>query len=137
MVTPLTFIMGEIIMERKTKEINLFGEKLLLSERYVIDIMTTVETFKNKGGMDKKDILLLYAIAATVLQDGLKINYENAKWYNFHKKTLSKKLTSKKLLENLTQLELGQLSGYVYELEGLTVQKVDGEDEAEKKSIPV
>lgn len=121
-------------MERKTKEINLFGKKLLLSERNAIDVLELTEAIKKRNDIDTSDTSFFFYTAATVIQDALKINIENLSWYNFRKKSLFKKiLTSKYLLENLSQKEIFEISSYVYELEGLDMTPKT-EDNAEKKS---
>jgi hypothetical protein len=122
-------------MERKTKEINLFGKKLLLGERTAIDVLNLSEALKNYDIEKKSEPSFYLLTSATVIEDALKININNLKWYNFLKKRKYRvQLSAQYLLKNLTQQELMKYTQDVYELEGLIKDSSGGVGDAEKKS---
>ena len=76
----------------KTEEIELFGEKLLLSERTARDSNKLTLFSADKIGKSYPDLLLESAIA---IEDALKINWINLPWYKFLKKRSYKKKFNK------------------------------------------
>lgn len=122
-------------MKRKTKEIKLFGRNLLLSQRYAGDVVAFIKEASklNSKEMTYTDIMLN---AATILEDGLRINIQNLKWYNFIKKRIFPKiLTNSYLLNNLLPEEILENAGYVYELDGITLDKTQSQAGQDKKKV--
>jgi hypothetical protein len=109
------------MFSRKTEEIELFGKKLLLSERTAGDVNRLIvfsEKIKDKKFTD------MIIEASIILEDSLKINYENLKWYEYFKKRKLKKILSKgNIVNSLSAKEIFNLAEKVYELEGIDFKK--------------
>lgn len=142
-------------MGRNQKEIELFGEKFILSERNAFDVLSFSEFAKNNTE-DKTIGISLYQ-AALIIESALKYNKKELPSFNSNifRKVLqffgldkkykqflkqieeileyNRKLTSNYILSNLTQVELFQLMKEVYILEGAKFSTEEGTD-TEKKS---
>jgi hypothetical protein len=121
-------------------EIELFGKKLLLSERTARDVNALMDYSKKHKGDPFSGIMN----SAVVIRDGLKINFigleeklnqlnnKPAKWYEFKKKkeikslstqvTKLKEITSVDKIINLPIRLIDELSTKVLELEGVDVE---------------
>lgn len=120
------------MIDRNSKNISLFGERVLLSERDSYDVMMLVN-FSMKNKMQVSPEVFIYQ-CAKVTESGLKYSYKNLPWYRFIQKIkLRRKLRVKYLLKHLAQTELIKLSNQVYELEGI---KIPSEDDLKKKVNP-
>ena len=107
------------MFERKTKEINLFGRKFLLSERNASDAISLTD-FSNKNP-DNNITILVYK-ATSIIEASLRFNYLYLHWYEFFKKIKLKRLLSQKsLIENLSQQQIFSLAQEVLKLEGFDV----------------
>jgi hypothetical protein len=99
-----------------TAKIELFGKELILSERFARDVNKLIAYSKQKKEKDFTDLLIESAIA---IEDGLKLNYLNLKWYRFwQKRQLKKQLSKEYMLANLSSSKIFELAKRVYELEG-------------------
>ena len=95
-------------MERKTKEIELFGQTVILAERNASDavsLMQQVIDIKND------DFSLQYAVNLKILESGLKLN---TRWW-----WLNRKFHYKYLATHLTPRQIGDLAVQVLRLEGV------------------
>src|SRR5574343_575269 len=104
-------------MDRKTKSIELFGVKLLLSERTAGDLIALMKYDKSNKNDNQIEEALYQAVQDVA--DGLKINYESVKWDNFRSKKYKKLLSTKNLINKLSQQQIFQLAEQVLELDGL------------------
>jgi hypothetical protein len=120
-----------MLLTNNTKEIELFGKKLILSERTARDVNKLIAYSKKNTEKEFVDMLIE---AAITIEDGLKNNFSNLRWYNIFKRYGLRKLLSKEnLIANLSSSQLFDLSKQVYQLEGVEI-------EDEKKSpiqIPI
>lgn len=105
---------------RKAKDIELFGKVVLLSERDASDVLAIMEFAKNQKETTPQ--VIIYQ-TAKVVEDGLKVNIKNSKWYEILKKRFHKKFAWDYLYQNLTQTELNDLCEQVLELEGINLKK--------------
>jgi hypothetical protein len=107
-------------LNRKHKEINLFGRSVLLAQRDSYDIMMMTNfAMKNRGKLTPE--VFLYE-TAKVVETGMKYSYKILPWYRVIKKLLLKRiLRVNYLLKNLSQEELVELSTQIYQLEGIDV----------------
>lgn len=130
-------------MQLQTKnvfEIELFGKKLLLSERTARDVNALMDYAKKRTGDPFSGIMN----SAVVIRDALKINFiqledklktlsiHPAKWYEFKKKkeiklisdeiAELKELTSVEKIINLPIRLIDELSTKVLELEGIDIE---------------
>lgn len=120
----------------KTKQITLFGKELILSERCAADVLNLSETIKVYTTEEKSSVTFYLMVSTTVIEDALKSNISNLRWYNFLKKSnLPKILNANYILKNLSQKEIMDLTKEVYELEGTSTTSDDKEDTTEKKSL--
>lgn len=134
-------------MARNQKEIELFGEKLILSERLASDVLAFSEFVKNNS--DEKTVGLALYQASLIVESGLKVNKKEIpevpkatsiwqkiiRWlgldkaYKEAKKIIAEtiafnlKLLADYILNNLTQKEIFDLVKQVYELEGINIEK--------------
>jgi len=109
------------MLQTNSREIDLFGRTLLISERIARDVNKLILFSKQKKEKDFTDFIVEYSI---VVADALKINYSNLKWYQFFKKKKLERLLSKEsLLEKLSPSQIYELAMTVYELEGVTDKK--------------
>ena len=102
---------------RKTKEVELFGKKVILSERNAQDVLNLSEF----AASQKMTATFSVQISAVAVRDSLKYGL---KWYE-------REYSVKKLLKGLTQKELFKYMSMILELEG--VEK-DDKKKAEKES---
>lgn len=103
-----------------TEKIELFGYKLLLSERAAIDIFA-LDDFIPKLAGDAPSNLLYYA---TIVSDAVKINIKNLKWYQFYRKIKFKRLfTQSELIKRLSYQDIIDLTEIVFRLEGIESKK--------------
>jgi hypothetical protein len=116
------------VLQTKTKEIELFGEKYLLSERTAFDVMSVTELFPG-GKMTNSEAASLFAY---VVSQALKINLNNLKWYQvFKKRKINKIISTKYLLKNLSVSQIDELWKQVMELEGVDLKKKIAEAESD------
>lgn len=112
----------------QTKGIELFGRKLILSERYAIDVFEMIEFAKQQNGNDPT--VYMYQ-SAKVVESALKVNIRSLKTYQVIKKlTYRRILSANNLLKKLTPKEIMDLSKEVYKLEGY-----EEADDTKKKTI--
>lgn len=132
-------------MSRKTKEIELFGEKLILSERTAVDVLAFAELSKQLQNRDLSDAVYQ---AAVIVEAALKINLKNLdsknifiriiRFLHLDKKyknaiEFNSKLSSNYIINNLSQVELFEIVKDVYDLEGLKIPSVEESQEDVKK----
>ena len=108
---------------RKTKDVEIFGKKVKLSERNAQDVLNLAEY---AGSQQITPAMSVY-ISAIALQDSLKYGF---KWYE-------RKLKAKKLLKGLTQKEIFEFMALILELEGVDNKKKVVEKESEGMSQDV
>ncbi|WP_448509303.1 hypothetical protein [Immundisolibacter sp.] len=100
--------------------IELFGHKVMLSERTARDQYILAEYSRHKG-MNFSEALLQSMV---VLQDGLKINIKQLKWYEIIKWLRFKRLFSRKnIMQQLSAQTITDLAYKVLELEGIDIKK--------------
>lgn len=106
----------------KTENIELFGQKLRLSERSARDVNKLIEHSKANQDKSYSDYLVEAAIC---IADGLKINLRNLPWYRLcRRRRLRRQLTTTSLLADLTANQIFELAEKVYLLEGIVKKKV-------------
>jgi hypothetical protein len=138
-------------MGRNTKEIELFGEKLILTERSAYDVISFTE-FSKKNSNDANPSIALYQVSL-IIETALKYNKKEIPVVpkaNFWKiiirffgldnsykvflieleKVLefNAKLLVNYLLEKLTQKELFDILKEVYLLEGVELEKINNRE---------
>lgn len=106
---------------RKTKLVEILGEKVLLSERDAYDVMVLSST-NIEGNVTTKAALEM----AHVIHSALKYSIRTLKWYQFRKHIVYRwKFRLNYLLKHLSiNGELPQLAIEVYRLEGIEVDKL-------------
>jgi len=129
--------------DRRTKEIELFGKKLLLSARTVADVRDLSDYLftkeKSEDGLYVNPSVY-NDIFMAALYCGLKINYnyDRLKWYNFIKKRI-RKLLSMINLSTLSNDEIVRLGTIVFDLENGNIKNSDDTNKddslAEKKNL--
>lgn len=101
-------------------KIELFGMKLLLSERTARDVNNLDKHLRNSK-IDFQEVILQRII---IIRDGLKINFKLLKWWNIIRRFKLKKISNEIfLLENLSANRITELSNKIFELEGIEVKK--------------
>jgi len=116
-------------MIRKTTDIELFGLKLVISERNAGDVIALSKFANENDGQTLEDIIYksLQIISAAMIY-----NYKHLPWYMYFKKrNLQSLLSPKHLLNNLSNAEIFNLAEKVLILEGLVPGKK--EDSGKKK----
>lgn len=99
-------------------EIELFGKKLLLSERTARDVHALTEYSKTHGRNYTEAVIQ----SLIMLRDGLKINYKILKWWQIIKLLRLKRMLRKEnLLNKLSPRLITELSEKIYELEGVDI----------------
>lgn len=115
-----------MIPGRKTKAVELFGEKLFLAERDAYNVLE-LQAFIKKNELDEDDLIYLFHLAKA-LEDALKFNARTIpKWRVFHWLKIRRICKARYLLENLQVAELAGLFTHLLRLEN------GGEDPQEKK----
>lgn len=90
-------------MKIRFENIELFGQKLILHERIASDVHDFNDFVKSEFGNKKINVIEHAVLCVDVIQDALKANIEQLKWFNFIKKRKYKKiLSSQFLLKNLS-----------------------------------
>lgn len=120
------------MLERKTLEVELFGKKLLLSERDAKDVLMLANYAEKACDNTIQNNLVQ---AAAVLEASLHINYANTKWYEFNKKKLKKLLSSQSLLKELSQRQIIDLAFDVLKMEGLVSDKKEINSEKKTQTV--
>lgn len=116
-------------LQIKRIQIELFGQKLWLSERTALDSYLLVEIAKEFDDSFQSVVL----VNSIIVYDALKINFKLLKPYQFIKKWKLKRLiTRKNLIEKLSFIELDRLASKVLELEGIK-KKVTANPEMKKE----
>jgi hypothetical protein len=107
---------------KNVEKIELFGKEYILSERTARDVNKLIAYSKQKKQKSVTDVL----IEATItLEDGLKINWINLKWWQFIKKWILKRRFSKtNLLVHLSPSQIFSYAAKVYSLEGISPDDV-------------
>ncbi len=106
-------------LTNNVKEIELFGKKLLLSERTARDVHALTE-YSKKHGQNYTEAVIQSLI---MLRDGLKVNFLVLKWWQLIKRFKLKRMLRKEfLLNNLSPRLIMELSDQIYELEGVDVK---------------
>lgn len=117
-----------MLQTNKTEKIELFGKELILSERFARDVNKLFAFSKQKKEKNFTDILIE---ASIMVEDALKLNYVNLKWYQFWRKRNLKRMLSKEyLIANLSPSVIFDLAKRIYELEGII-------PETDEKKTPV
>lgn len=99
-------------------EIELFGKKLLLSERTARDVHALSEYSKTHERNYTEAVIQ----SLIMLRDGLKINFRVLKWWQIIKLLRLKRLFRKEnLLNKLSPRLITELSEKIYELEGVDI----------------
>lgn len=114
-------------MARNTKEIELFGFKLNLSERNAQDVLDLAEYVKASEDSN----INLYSAGYTI-ESGLRSNYADIRFYDFKKKKLKKLLSTKNILKSLSTKEIFDIALEVYKLEGYKVDDTEALDSKKK-----
>lgn len=113
-----------MLQTKNVEKIELFGKEYLLSERTARDVNKLIAYSKQKKQKTVTDVLIEAAIS---LEDGLKINWVNLKWWQFIRKFILKRRLSKaNLLTQLSPTQIFSFAAKVYALEGIqsdTVKK--------------
>ena len=110
------------------KEIELFGYKLQLHRRKLFTIIEVVKLLEDSQDVKKKILADAYT-----LENSLKPNIDNLRWWEFRKRiNYKKKLNSIYLMKHLDLIQMSELIDKINELEGVT--KKDVEDELKKKA---
>ena len=121
-------------MVRKQKEIELFGEKLILAERTVADVRA-LEIFVSQQNGQMGDESVKMQSVITVILDGLKLNIKRLKWYEIFKRMKYKRMfKARYLIKNLTNNQLHELWKDVLTLEG---QKIEENSKKKERPEPV
>lgn len=115
-------------LTNNVKEIELFGKKLLLSERTARDV-NALQKHSSEGLKDNFDALIQSAV---MVRDGLKINLfefegKQFKWWQFKKKKRFSELSAIVNTEKILLLPMriiSELSLEVLKLEGIDVAAV-------------
>jgi len=116
---------------RKTKDVEIFGKKLKLSERNASDVIALTDYASES---DFKSLGSIIYLNTKILEASLVYNYDDMRWHQyFQKRKLKKLLSFKNLINKLPQSEIFTLAEQVLELEGLLVKKTTTES-AEKKT---
>ena len=116
-------------MIRKTTDIELFGLKLVMSERSAGDVIA-LSKFANEN--DEQTIENIIYKSLQIIDAALICNYKHLPWYMYFKKRKLQSLFSPKhLINNLSNAEIFDLAEQVLILEGLVPQKK--EDTGKKK----
>jgi len=104
----------------KVCQIELFGRRLLLSERTARDVNKLVE-FAKTSSVEHIDLVLQNLVVVT---DGLKINIEQLKWWQLWKRlTLKRLLGGQYIHSKLSVNAIISLANKVLELEGIDLKK--------------
>jgi hypothetical protein len=102
---------------KNVEKIELFGKEYFLSERTARDVNKLIAYSKQKKQKTVTDVLIEAAIS---LEDGLKINWVNLKWWQFIRKFILKRRLSKaNLLTQLSPTQIFSFAAKVYALEGI------------------
>jgi len=117
-------------MNLNVKTIKLFNEKeFLISERTAGDVLTFSKFSDNLDNSGQNSIYR----AAIMIEDALKINIKNLKWYQIIKLIYYKRILDKKyLINNLTSLQVSELTKEILILEGF---KFDEKKSSNKKKV--
>lgn len=108
------------------KQIDLFGMRVWLTERYAWDVLVSTTSFENMFDFTTNIIMM-----SKFVEGGLKYNYLSAPWYNPLKKFIYKrKLNHKYLSKHLSIKQLSELANEISILEG---GKPAEKDEDKKK----
>jgi len=106
-----------MLQTKNVEKIELFGKEYLLSERTARDVNKLIAYSKQKKQKTVTDVLIEAAIS---LEDGLKINWVNLKWWQFIRKFILKRRLSKaNLLTQLSPTQIFSFAAKVYALEGI------------------
>lgn len=109
-----------VLLTDNKEKIELFGMKLLLSERTARDVNNLDKDFRNSKN-DFQEVILQRII---VIRDGLRINFKILKWWNIVRRFKLRKVCKEIFLfENLSPSKIIELSNKVFELEGIEVKK--------------
>lgn len=117
---------------RQTKEIELFGNKVIIAERNQFDSLELMAFTEGK----EIDLRMVSFVNARVVCDSLSFGFAKM---NFLKRFfLKRKYTVRKLIEKLSANELSAIAGEVLELEGVDLKKkVSAESPLVEKSQDV
>lgn len=118
-------------MDLNVKTVKLFTneKELLISERTAGDVLSFSEF---SGKIEDSNINHIYR-AATMIEDGLKINFKKLKWYEVIKRLWYKRILNKKyLINNLTSQQISELAKEILILEGF---KFDEAKVPDKKKV--
>lgn len=108
----------------KTDTIELFNQKMLISERTAQDVLELVEFVQKNQESEKPDMGVHLFAAAQSLSSALKINYVNIPKWRFLKRLKIKNLVSPvNLITKLAPSELFKFQEKIFELEGTDSKK--------------
>lgn len=114
-------------IEAKCEPIELFGEKVLISERTAIDVIG-LQKYSSKFNKNL-DLNVVVFEGATIISDALEINKKGLKFYQLIKRyKYWKKFRSLNILKKLSATQIMKVVEKVYRLEGIELK------DAEKKS---
>jgi len=106
-------------MERKTKEVELFGKKVSLFERNAGDV---ISLSKYTTESDAKSLEFVVFVNTKIVEASLKLNYTELPWYKFHTRIKLQALLTLRNLLKLPQSQIFSLAEQVLDLEGLLVK---------------
>ena len=116
-----------MIRDRKSKRVDLFGERLILAERDAYNLLE-MQVFLKKNELDDDNIVYLVH-ASQALEDALKFSWKTVrKWRFFKRLAIRRKCRSEYLLRNLQVKELNNLF-----LQVLALENYSEEDDPKKK----
>ncbi len=115
-------------MKLKVKTINLFDRELQISERTAGDVIALSEMQTDKTAKNS-----IYQ-SVMVIEQGLKINLKELKWYQFIKKYKLKRILSRSyILNNLAASIIMEIAMEILILEGLVPDKSTNKKKVVKK----
>lgn len=103
-------------MKYKEKEININGDVLMLRERSCQDVFDTDEYFA-KTEFEESDARIFMKKHLVMINQALKNNWDNIKWYEFKRRATAKKYSVANMTELIPMSYLWDISIYLYELE--------------------
>lgn len=116
-----------MIRDRKSKRVDLFGERLILAERDAYNLLE-MQVFLKKNEIDDDNIVYLVH-ASQAIEDALKFSWQTIpRWRWLKRLIVRRKTRSEYLLKNLQVRELNELFSQVLKLENYSE-----EDDPKKK----
>lgn len=105
-------------MNYKEKEIDINGDVLMLRERSCQDVLDTDDYF-TKTDFKESDDKVFMKKHLVMINQALKNNWDNLKWYEFKKKAHAKKYSVANMTELISKSQLWEISIDLYDLENI------------------